>query len=81
MKSVVLKTAGVVSYSPDGTVVHTSGKGFWGLFPGDAGPGDRAAGRTFYFVGTQTALLAADGTGLDFSYSGKIVMDVCAAIS
>jgi hypothetical protein len=33
-------------------------------------------------VGTQTALLRLpDYTGLAFSYSGKILMDVCAAIS
>lgn len=80
-KSVVLKIAGAGSYSPDGTVVHLSGKVIWGFFPGDAGPGDQAAGRSFYFEGTQTALNAANGATIDFNYSGQIVMDVCAAIS
>jgi hypothetical protein len=83
-KSVVLKGAGALSASPVGagqTLIHASGKVLWGFFPGDKGPGDQTAGRTFAFVGTQTALNAADGATIDFSYSGKIVMDVCAAIS
>jgi hypothetical protein len=84
-KSVVLHLSGQATYSPpaeDGSfVIHTAGTGAWGLWPGDAGPGDRTTGRSFMFVGTTTALLAADGTGLEFSYSGQIVMDICAAIS
>ena len=42
----------------------------------------KVASATTGKFGTTTALLvAADGTALEFSYSGKIVMDVCAAIS
>jgi hypothetical protein len=84
-KSLVVQLAGATSYSPpgeDGTsVAHTAGKVIWGFWPGDAGPGDLSSGRTYVFVGSTTALLAADYTSLDFSYSGKILMDVCAAIS
>jgi hypothetical protein len=84
-KSVVLKAAGMTSISsagPDALVARSSGLTVWGFFPGDAGPGVQTAGRTYYFVGTSTALLGLpDWTGLTFSYSGKILMDVCAAIS
>jgi hypothetical protein len=83
-KFVVLDISGAGSGSPVGDDLfryHFSGKMLWGFFPGDAGPGDRTAARSYYFVGTTTTLVAADGTGLEFSYSGKIVMDVCAAIS
>ncbi len=84
-KFVVVDISGAGSASPVGDELlayHISGMQLWGLFPGDAGPGDRTSARTYYFVGTTTALLvAADGTALEFSYSGKIVMDVCAAIS
>jgi hypothetical protein len=81
---VVLDITGAGSASPVGedlVAYHISGKQVWGFWPGDAGPGDRMSARTYYFVGTTNTLLAEDGTALDFSYSGKIVMDVCAAIS
>ena len=53
-----------------------------GVLPGDAGPGDRTSARTYYFVGTTTTLLAAaDGTALEGPATGRIVLDVCAAIS
>jgi hypothetical protein len=85
-KSVVLKIAGMVSMSPPGPdtlTEHISGHTIWGFFPNDVGPdGQQSFGRSYYMVGTQTALLGLpDYTGLAFSYSGKILMDVCAAIS
>lgn len=83
-KFVVLDITGAGSGSPVGDDLvryHFSGKMLWGFWPGDAGPGDQTAARTYYVVGTTTALSAADGTALEFSYSGRIVLDVCAAIS
>jgi hypothetical protein len=84
-KAVVLKTAGKATYSalqPDGTyTIHASGQGFFGFFPGDVGPGDQTAGRTFLFKGTQKGVNTTAGATIEFRYSGQIVMDVCAAIS
>jgi hypothetical protein len=84
-KSIVVVTDSLGSVSPprdDGsTVQRTSGRVMWAFFPGDLGPGDRTAPRTFLFAGSQNAVVAVDGTGLEFTWSGQILMDVCAAIS
>jgi hypothetical protein len=83
-KSVVLKIAGAgtTSFPPDGSMLmHNAGMTIWGFYPGDAGPGDRSSGRSYLMAGSQRAVNTAQGATVEFSYSGQILMDVCAAIS
>ncbi len=82
-KSVVVHSSGRGSLVPQGSgiVNFAAGHMLWEFFPGDAGPGDQAAGRLFLIVGTATAQIAADGATVAFGYSGQIVEDVCALIS
>jgi hypothetical protein len=82
--SVVITGDGVgktVSQADGTSTLHADGMALWSFFPGDVGPGDQSTGRLFLFKGTQTATISASGATTAFNYSGKIVEDVCAAVS
>jgi hypothetical protein len=83
-KSVVITSDGMGKFvfEADGTLINTSsGSSLWSFYPGDVGPGDQSAGRLFLFVGTQTGVIDPAGATVAFNYSGKIIEDVCAAVS
>ncbi len=76
-KSVMVHTDGMITPSPDGNIQTSSGTIMWGFLPGDTGPGDQSVGRLLAMTGHQISQYSPRA----FSYSGKAVMDVCAAIS
>lgn len=75
--SVVVRTAAMTSLSPDGNIGHGAGLILWVFFPGDPGPGDTSVGRTLYMAGHEIMQVSPPA----FTYSGRVVLDVCAAIS
>jgi len=83
-KFVVVPSAGYGYYGPQGNGFVNIAAGpdqLWTFNPGDAGPGDHSVGRVYLIAGVTSAQITADGVTVAFNYAGKIVEDVCTAIS
>ena len=63
-----------------GAVLRSSGINAFVFFPGDAGPGDSQAGRTYLFTGNFVATSDAAGTITAFTSAGRI-QDVCGMLT
>lgn len=82
-KSVVLPLQGSANAVPraDGSVdVRLSGTTAFTFFPGDVGPGDQTAGRTYVVTGDVKLVFDASGALVAFSHSGPMD-DLCAMIA
>jgi hypothetical protein len=82
-KSVLVPTdgRGKVTWIDTGSVFADAGRTLWYFFPGDVGPGDQTTARMYLIDGNTTAVDDPNFATLAFSYQGRIVEDVCAAIS